>query len=218
MEFKIYLVEDHPVVRRGYASFIGRTEDFSVVGEAANAQDALEQIPAVEPDLVIIDVSLEGQSGLELTKQLRALMPDLPMLVVTIHEEELYAERALKAGARGFMMKDEAEETLIGALRTVLRGRTYLSPRMNQQLMRKSLGLMESPTTPLQQLTDRELEVFEHMGRGQTTREIADQMFISPRTIETHRRAIRKKLRASTDEKLTEEAVLWLHKTTQEKK
>jgi DNA-binding NarL/FixJ family response regulator len=205
---RVFLVEDHPVMREGYAALFARSPGLSVCGEAADATEALVRIREVEPDLALIDLALPGTSGLELIRQLRAFQPDLRVLVVSAHSETLYAERALRAGAQGYVMKDEAPATIVDAARAVLDGERYLSPAMRS----RGVAFDESneETDPVRQLSNRELEVFRHLGRGRSTREIADALYLSPKTVETYRANIKSKLGIRTAPELIQRATLWV--------
>lgn len=211
MQYKIYLVDDHPVVRRGYAAIINGSTGMKVCGEASSGREALGEIPECEPDLVVVDVAMEEMSGIELIKHLRAQQCDVPVLVISVHDEALYAERALEAGAMGYVKKAEADVVIVEAIRGILNGRLYLSDDMNTKLLRRSIGQDRGRNSPLDKLSDRELEVFEHLGRGLSTSQVADAMFISPKTVGTHRRQIQEKLNLETTAKLQQHAVLWVH-------
>lgn len=212
MQGKIFIVDDHPVVRRGYASIISRESDLEVCGEASSGQEALEKIPETHPDLILADILMEGMSGIELIKHVEAQEFDMPVLVISMHDESLYAERALEAGAMGYIMKDEVDTVIIDAIHTILQGGLYVSEQMNAKMLMRSVGRSVDNESSLAQLSDRELEVFEHLGRGLTTSEIADAMFISPKTVGTHRRQIQEKLNITTTAKLRQRAVLWTHR------
>lgn len=215
MRFRIFLLEDHPIMRRGYRTLIDGELDLEVCGEAENAAIALEKIPALKPDLVIADVSLEGMNGIEFIKRLRTEQPGLDVLVVSMHEESLYAERALQAGAAGYLMKSEADSRVIHAIRRVMGGHYYVSENMQDKIMHQFSGRMPSKQgggsqESLDQLSDRELEVFELHGRGLSTREMAEAMSISPKTVATHRGRIKTKLSIDTTPQLVRRAVLWI--------
>lgn len=208
---KIFIVEDHPVMREGYATLIQREEGLSLCGEAASAAEALERVPESGADLVLVDISLGGVNGIELMKQIKALCPDLPMLVVSAHDETLYAERALRAGARGYIMKHEIVSAVLEAIRKVLRGEVYLSDQMRARIVQLHVsGAVGLETSPLERLSNRELEVFEHLGRGLTTRQVAEALHISPKTVETYRANIKEKLGLENTNELLQRAVLWV--------
>lgn len=208
----IFIVDDHPIMRKGYQALLNREQDLEVCGEAGSAQEALDQIEGaeVEPDLVVVDISMEGMNGIELIKRIQAHRPNLPILVVSMHDEMLYAERALRAGARGYIMKKEVDTTVIAAIRKLLSGGFHLSERMNNHLMLQYQGGgTQHRKSPIERLSDRELEVFELLGRGYSTQEIADALHISPKTVETHRGRIKNKLSVNTSTELLQRAVQW---------
>lgn len=215
MKSRIFILEDHPVMRRGYRALINGEMDMEVCGEAETAAEALETIPSLEPDLIIADISLEGMNGIEFIKRLQTEQPGLQVLVVSMHEESLYAERALQAGAAGYLMKKEADSRVVRAIRQVLGGRYYVSELMQDKIMIQFAGRMPpreaaGQQVALSQLSDRELEVFELHGRGLSTREMADAMDISPKTVATHRGRIKSKLAIDTTPQLVRRAVLWI--------
>ena len=209
--YKIFVVDDHPIMRRGYASLINREPDLAVCGEAGNAADALTMIPAATPDLVIADLSMPGMSGLELIKQLQARQPALPVLVVSMHDESLYAERALRAGARGYIMKSEADTLVVSAIRAILEGGFYLSSRMSTKILLQYTGRSPGDArSPFDRLSDRELEVLELIGQGYSTRRIAETLHISGKTVESHRGRIKTKLALDSSEELLQCAMQWM--------
>lgn len=214
MKRKVFIVDDHPMMRRGYASLINAESDLRVCGEAATASEAVDGIETTEPDLVVADISLEGTNGIELTKQLNNMWPDLPVLIISMHDEVLYAERALQAGAHGYLMKMEGDEAVLHALRRVLAGHIYLSDTMQDRLLYQHVGQQrasgDEATTALHSLSDRELEVFEMIGRGFTTREVAERLSISPKTVESHRARIKAKLDVDTSIDLMRRAIQWV--------
>jgi DNA-binding NarL/FixJ family response regulator len=208
---KIYLVDDHPLMRKGIAMTLDLEMDFEVCGQAESAEEAISDIPAKKPDIVVIDISLPGMNGIELIKHLKAQNPDLLMLVVSRHDEDMYAERAIKAGARGYLMKMEAGDVIVNAIRRILKGHIYLSEEINNKLL---MGMMSGGqigrSSPLEILSDRELEVFELIGNGSTTREIAERMHVSIKTVESYRTRIKIKLDISTGNELIKQAVQWV--------
>lgn len=211
MAHKIYIVEDHPVMRRGYAYLVDAEMDLEICGETGNALDALEEIPEVEPDLVIVDLTLEGMGGLELIKRLQAKHPELPILVVSMHDESLYADRALQAGARGYIMKSEVEAEVVKAIRRILEGGVFLSDELSTKILLQYTGAdLGEDLSPMEQLSDRELEVFEYMGRGFTTREIAEKLVLSPKTIDSYRARVKDKLSIESNAELMRRAVVWV--------
>jgi len=206
----IFVVDDHPVVRWGYISLINLEPDLEVCGEADTAFEALDKIPETNPDLAIVDISLEGMNGIELTKQLQVLHPDLPVLIVSMHDEVLYGDRALRAGARGYIMKREVRTKIVEAIRRLLNGGTYLSDQMSARLLNQYQGGRFDERSPLERLSDRELEVFELYGRGYSTREIAEALFISRKTVESHRNRIKDKLGIESTAQILQRAVQWV--------
>lgn len=211
MAHNIYVVDDHPVMRRGYAYLVEAEMDLEVCGESGNAMHALEHIPETGPDLVIVDLTLEGMGGLELIKRIQAEWPDLPILVVSMHDESLYADRALQAGARGYIMKSEVEAEVVKAIRRILDGGVFLSEELSNKILLQYTGAsIDDRGTPLDQLSDRELEVFEYMGRGLTTREIAEELMLSPKTIDSYRTRVKEKLAVDSNAELIRRAVVWV--------
>jgi DNA-binding NarL/FixJ family response regulator len=207
----IFIVEDHPVTRRGYVSLIEYEPDLTVCGEASTFHEALGAIPRSPADLVMVDIALDDMSGLELIKHLKAQRPEVPILVVSMHDEVLYAERALRAGAAGYLMKREPAAEVITAIRSVLRGELFLSAKMHSRMLQHYLKEEpERAASPIECLTDRELEVFTLHGRGLTTDQVAEAMLISPKTVATYRRRIKEKLAIATTEELRQRAALWV--------
>ena len=215
MTRRVFLVKDHPITREGYRAVINRTPDLEVVGEATEGPDALAALhdaPAL-PDIVVIDVMIGGADGIEVTKQVRSLYPDLPILVVSAHDEGVYAERAIRAGAQGYLMKQEPPETFLEAIRAVLDGRLHLSDTMRDRLLDGYLASPTASSSALDDLTDRELEVFRQFGLGLTTAEVADALMVSPKTVETHRVHIKQKLGIQTTNEFIQRATLWVSRT-----
>ena len=211
MENKILIVDDHPLMRKGIAMTIDAERDLKVTGQVDSAEEALEKLDAIGPDLVIIDISLPGMNGLELVKHLQALHPELPLMVVSRHDETLYAERALRAGAKGYVMKLEAADTIVEAIRRVLRGGIYVSPEINDRLlMGMATGKSLLTESPMELLSDRELEVFELTGNGHSTREIAERLHLSVKTVESYRARIKQKLNLDSAAELMQHAVQWV--------
>ncbi len=207
----VLLVDDHPIVRQGLAELIEQEPDLSVCGEAENASEALQMIAALQPDIAIVDISLQGTSGIELIKDVKARYPHLPMLVLSMHDETLYAERVLRAGARGYVMKEEATEKLMAAIHKVLSGQIHLSEKMATRLLSKLIdGTYESSGSPMERLSDRELQVFESIGLGLGTREIAEKLHISVKTIDSHREHIKAKLKLTGSTELVQHAIQWV--------
>lgn len=198
-------------MRKGYAAVMGQEMDLEICGVTGSVREARQHIPEVQPDLVIVDLALEDGNGLELIKDLHARLPDLPMLVVTMRDESVYAERVLQAGARGYLMKDEADARVVEAARKVLRGGLYLSPALSSQLLMQFAGNRPAgDPSPLAQLSDRELEVFEYLGQGLSTREIAEQLTLSPKTVDSYRTRAKEKLSIDSNAQLRRRATLWV--------
>lgn len=210
---RIFLVDDHPITREGLARLINREPDMEVCGQANTAARAIAEIEQTKPDLVVVDVSLTtGASGLELIKDLLVRHARLPMLGLSTHDESLYAERALRAGAKGYVMKQEPTEKVMTAIRQVLDGRIYLSEAMNDRLLHKMTRSGSAPTaTEIEQLSDRELEIYRLIGQGRGTRQIAVELHLSVSTVETHRTHIKEKLHLSSAPELVRRAVEWVH-------
>jgi DNA-binding NarL/FixJ family response regulator len=209
---RIFIVDDHPVMRRGYAAIIEEEIDLAVCGEAGDALEALDQIRTSTPDLVIADLTLAGSmSGLELIKMLKMERPTLPILVVSMHDESLYAERVLHAGAKGYIMKDVADTAIVKAVRRVLAGGLYVSEEIGEKiLLQFAGGHFDANQSPLERLSDRELEVFEHLGRGLTTQQIAETMLISPKTVDSYRARLKVKLGIDNHTELIRHATQWV--------
>lgn len=207
---RVLLVDDHAIVREGLTQMINASEDLVVCGDVDDAQGALAALEELHPDFVILDVTLRGMDGLELIRLVQQRWPHLPILVLSMHSEELYAERALRAGARGYIMKQEATRVILTAIRRVLAGELYVSPAMQDQLLRRVVGRRaDQAKAPIDSLSDRELEVFRLIGSGLTTREIAQQLHLSVKTVESYREHIKRKLRISTSAQLMRHALQW---------
>lgn len=212
---KILIVDDHPLMRKGLGLTLDAEPDLTVCGQAADAEEALAMLDTIEPDLAIVDISLPTMGGLELIKHMQALYPDMRTLVVSRHDEALYAERAIRAGARGYVMKLEAGDLIVKAVRRVLSGGIYVSEEINERLL---LGLASGrpqlTQSPLEVLSDRELEVFELTGRGLGTREIAERLHLSVKTVESYRARIKDKLNLKSASELMQHAVQWVESET----
>jgi DNA-binding NarL/FixJ family response regulator len=206
---RILIVDDHPLVRTGFAQLIGDCPDLEVCAEAGDMAEALKQIDATSPDLAIIDLSLAGGSGLDLIEHIKARDSNMLMLVASMHEETLYAERVLAAGARGYINKQEAQDKIIQAIRQVLSGKVYLSQRMTDRLLS---GMVDAKgdKRDIDSLSNRELQVFEMIGQGVPTGQIALQLNLSSKTIETHQAHIKKKLSLGSAHELTHRAIRWV--------
>src|SRR5437763_7544206 len=208
---RILLVDDHPVLRKGLVRLIDSKNEFVVCGEASTAADAMTLIQKLGPDLVIVDIGLPGTSGIELTKTIRTEFPQLPVLILSMHEEALYATRSLRAGATGYIVKQDAIDNIAAALREALNGRRYLSPVIAAQLQHNGPdGQTTATDDPVSLLTDREFEIFELIGKGHEVREISDALGVSPKTVETHRTNIKGKLKLKNARQVTRLAVQWL--------
>jgi DNA-binding NarL/FixJ family response regulator len=208
---RILLVDDHPFMRAGMAQLINKQLDLMVCGEAGDPQSAIKELAGLSADLVLSDITMPGRSGLEFIKDLRALHPDLPILVVSMHDEIIYAERALRAGARGYIMKEAGGDNLLSAIRQVLRGQVYVSAKMSARIMDNFSGHKPgASTSPFGKLTDREFEVFQLIGEGKSTREIAAQFNLSPKTVDAHRGHIKEKLELTDTTALVRYAVRWV--------
>jgi DNA-binding NarL/FixJ family response regulator len=208
---RIFLVDDHAMFREGLRQLIERDPDLTVCGDAASAEEALLGVEELKPDLVIVDLSLSGGTGIDLIKSLRARYEDLPLLVVSMHEETLYAERALHAGANGYVMKQEPAKTVKAAIRKVLAGDMHLSESMSAAMLKKLMrgGSAEPAESPIEKLSDRELEVFRMLGQGKMTRQIAGELGLSIATINSFRNRIKEKLELKNAAELVLHAIQW---------
>ena len=208
---KIVIVDDHPIVRQGLAELINHEDDLVVCGQAEEAPEAMGVIKAIKPDMVIVDILLKETSGMELIKDIKARYPNLAVLALSMHDESLYAERALRAGAKGYIMKAEATEKVIGAIRKILSGDIYLSEPMAAKLIHKLVGgRTKVGASAIDRLSDRELEVFRLIGQGYGTRQIAEKLHLSVKTIETYRAHIKEKLNLSDAAELLQYAIQWV--------
>lgn len=204
-EIDVLIVDDHPIVRRGLVQLIDQQPGLRVIGEAEGAGQAQALIEETDPNVVLLDLSLEGMSGLELLKQLRSFHPGLLALIISMHDEKLYAERALEAGAKGYIMKRAPDEEIIRAVRSVAADEMYISDDLR-------LEWGEREARQLDQLSDRELEIFLMLGEGFAPRHIAEELCISPKTVESHRQRIKDKLQLNDAAELTRFAVSWYQK------
>jgi len=208
---RILIVDDHPVVREGLVRQINREADLTVCAEAGNASQALSAAEQAKPDLVLADINLPGRSGLELIRDIRAVNPKLPVLVLSMHDETVFAERVLRAGGRGYVSKQAGGDKLLEAIRCVLGGKIYVSAAVSTRLLDSLSGKHPAATaSPVEQLTDRELEVFTLIGQAKETKQIAQRLNMSVKTVEAHRAAIKRKLKLKTGPELTRHAVLWV--------
>lgn len=207
---RVFIVDDHPIVRRGFQLLLNMEQDFTVCGEADSGPVALEKILALKPDVAIVDLALKSSSGLELIKQVHAQLPRVKMLVFTMRGEAIYAERALRAGASGYLTKEEGTEKAIEAIRILLQGKNYLSPSLADAMMARLAGRSQSPGA-VESLSDRELEILEMVGQGLSSRQIAEKLGISIKTIESHREHIKTKLGLKRASELVNFAFKWVN-------
>lgn len=211
-KIRVLLVDDHPVLRRGLAQLINQESDMMVCGEAEEATKAFEAVGTLNPDVAVVDISLKRGNGIELVKNVKARFPTLAMLVLSMHDETLYAERALRAGALGYIMKEEATEQVLVAIRRVVNGEIFLSERMKSRMLQQlASGRGKVVVSPIEQLTDRELEVFRLIGEGRSTRQIAAELHLSVRTVEAYREYIKDKLNLKNSTELVQHAFHWVH-------
>jgi DNA-binding NarL/FixJ family response regulator len=213
---KILIVDDHPILRKGLSMLINQEADLVVQGEAEDARKAMDLIETVKPDLVIVDISLPGVDGVELLKNIKLRHGDLPTLVVSMHDESLFAERALRAGARGYIMKQEAVDKLLIAIRHVLSGEIFVSNKIATKMLEKFVdGATKTATSPVALLSDRELTVLHLIGQGFGTRQIAEKLHLSVKTVESYRSHIKEKLRLSNATDLLKYAIHWAQSSSQ---
>ncbi|HZV35857.1 MAG TPA: response regulator transcription factor [Verrucomicrobiae bacterium] len=208
---KIILVDDHPMMRAGMSQLINKQEDLEICAEAGDPAEAFEKLSTTKPDLILTDITMPGRSGIEFIKDLLAMQADLRILVVSMHDENLYAERVLRAGARGYIMKESGGENLLLAIRQVLSGQVYVSSTMSAKILgnlssRKPRG----STSPIEKLSDREFEIFQLIGHGKGTREIAGELHLSPKTVEVHRAHIKEKFGLKDAPSLVHHAIRWV--------
>jgi DNA-binding NarL/FixJ family response regulator len=209
---RVLLVDDHPIVREGLARVIDQEPDLRICGEAASVTEALAVLEATHPQIVVSDLSLENSSGLDLIRELKRQHPELPVLILSMHDESMYGERALRAGARGYVMKQEPPTVLLAAIRKVLNGERWMSRKLTSRLLLQ-LGGVEAGTgeLPVHSLSDRELEVFQMLGQGLRPRVVGERLKLSVKTVETYCASIRRKLNLSDMDSLLEQAVGWAH-------
>jgi DNA-binding NarL/FixJ family response regulator len=208
---QVFVVDDHPIVRQGLAQLINREADLAVCGEAGEASAALQAITGARPDILIIDISLSGPDGLELLKNIRERFPHLPVLVLSMHDESIYAERAVRAGANGYIMKQEATEKVLLAMRRILHGDVYVSDRVSNKMLRQYIGRTEVAShSPIENLSDRELEVFRMIGGGYGTRQIAEELHLSVKTVESYQAHIKEKMAFRSARELVQHAIQWV--------
>lgn len=210
-KIKILVVDDHPLIREGLSKLINREQDMMVIAEAGTAQEALQKIQEQKPDFIIVDISLTGISGLDLTKNILLLHPDMPILVISLYEESLYLDRVLKAGAKGYLMKQEATEKFVPAIRKILKGEVYVSDKAKEGLVNQlaNSSATSSLTSPSETLSDRELEVLQLIAQAHATRQIAEMLHVSVKTVESHYANIKTKLGLKNSHELIQFAVKW---------
>jgi DNA-binding NarL/FixJ family response regulator len=209
-KFRVLIVDDHPIVRRGLSEMINQEPDLEVCGEAADLTEALELVKQHNPDVLVVDLSLKSGHGIDLIEQVKAYDERIRMIVSSMHDEALFAERALRAGALGYLSKQEPAGKLIEAIRVVAHGEIFLSPTMSNRLLYAVVGGDRLDRNPIATLSNRELEVFEMIGQGLATKQIAGKLHLSPKTIETHREKIKSKLNLTNSNELNRRAVQWV--------
>jgi len=208
----VLIVDDHPIVRQGLAQLINQEKDLEVCGQAEDAHEAMQAIRQFDPDMVIVDIGLKNTSGMELIKDLKVQHPDLPVLTLSMYDEAVYGERALRAGAKGYIMKQEATEKVVTAIRRVLAGEVYVSSGMAAKMVNKFVGTgARTAGSPADCLSDRELEVFRMIGEGFSTREMAEKLHLSVKTVETYRAHIKDKLGLPDANELLRSAIRWVN-------
>jgi DNA-binding NarL/FixJ family response regulator len=206
---KVLIVDDHPIGRQGLAQLIRQEPDLTVCGEADHGQGIADVVAELKPDVMVLDLTLKDSSGIDIIKEMTPRFPNLPILVLSIHDESLYAERALRAGAKGYIMKEEAAEKVVTAVREVLKGEIYVGEKLKSRLLSKAIGTPKSGASPLEVLSDRELEVFRLLGQGFSTRRIAERFGRSIKTVEIYRANIKQKLGLKDAAELIHCAVRW---------
>ncbi|MGA1980375.1 MAG: response regulator transcription factor [Sedimentisphaerales bacterium] len=207
---QVLIVDDHPVIRDGLATIINHERDMNVCGQADDAHQALKAVTELKPDVVIADISLKSSDGIELTKSIKARYPRLPVIVFSVHDESIYAERALRAGAHAYMMKDVVSENIVKAIRTVLNGEIFISEKISKKFLHKIAGDKAGTTkTLIEGLSDRELEIFRLIGEGYKPSQIAKQLHLSIKTIETYRARIKEKLNLADAAELLRYSIKW---------
>ncbi len=211
MAIRVFIVDDHPLVRQGLAQIIESQDDLELCGEAEDSMSAMRGIELKKPDAIIVDISLQGNNGLELIKNVKAIHEQIPILVFSMHDESIYAQRALRAGAKGYVMKKESSEKIVDAIRRIIKGEIYVSPRVADQVLHQIVnGPANAAISPVDRLTDRELEVVQLIGRGLSTREIAESLNLSVKTIESHRAHVKEKLNLRNATELVQFSVQWV--------
>jgi DNA-binding NarL/FixJ family response regulator len=209
---KLFIVDDHPVFREGLVTLIEQVEGLTVCGQADNTAQALTAAVDLKPELMLVDIGLPGRSGLELIKDLQAVCPETGVLVISMHDETLYAERVLRAGGRGYIMKQEGPEKILQAIRSVLNGQIYLSSRMSVRILDAFSGHRDKSSSPISRLTDRELEILQLVGQGRDSHAIAEQLNLSSKTVDAHRTHIKEKLSLKNHTELISYAARWMER------
>jgi DNA-binding NarL/FixJ family response regulator len=207
---RLFILDDHPMMREGLAQLVNNEPDLTVCGEAGSAREALDAVASLGPDLMIADISLPDKNGIEVIKDLQTLHPHLPVLVISMHEESLYAERVLRAGGRGYIMKQEGGKKLMEAIRRVLSGQIYVSEKVSIRMLEGMSGRHVKSSSPIEQLSDREFGILQLIGQGKGTREVAEQLHLSIKTVESHRANIKRKLNVKTASEMVRFAVRWI--------
>jgi len=208
---RVLIVDDHPIFRRGIAELINEESDMEVAGEASDPAEAMRQVAELQPEVVVVDLSLQDGHGMDLIEHLSERDDAPKMIVCSMHDESLFAERALRAGAMGYVNKQETTEQLVSAIRSVAAGEVALSPKMTRQLLQNAVGVKADENDPVRALSNRELEVFERIGEGLTTKQIAARLDLSPKTVEAHREKIKTKLNLPNSAQLSRRAFLWVY-------
>jgi len=215
---RVFIVDDHPAIREALASSINSKIDMRVIGESSTAERALQQLERHAPDVVVVDISLDDAHGLDLVEEIRSRFPSVRAIVYSMYEESVYAERAIRAGASGYLMKSESSERVVEAVQSVSEGDVYLSRRMSSRILSKVIRKRNYEFgSATEQLTDREMTVFEKLGRGESVRDIADELDLSRKTVETYRRRAKEKLGFDTVDELLQYAVQWTYGREQER-
>jgi len=211
MTTRIYIVDDHPLVRHGLSQIVSNEADMEICGEAEDSPAAIRGVGEANPDAIIVDISLKGANGLELIKNLKAIHEDIPILVFSMHDETIYAQRALRAGAKAYVMKKESPSKVVDAIRKIIQGEIYVSPSVADQVLHQIVnGPGNVSTSPVDRLTDRELEVVQLIGRGLSSREVAESLHLSVKTIESHRAHVKEKLGLRNATELVQFSVQWV--------
>lgn len=211
MTTRIYIVDDHPLVRQGLSQIVANEADMEICGEAEDSPTAMKGVGEANPDAIIVDISLKGNNGLELIKNLKAIHENIPILVFSMHDETIYAQRALRAGAKAYVMKKESPSKVVEAIRKIIKGEIYVSPSVADQVLHQIVnGPGNVSTSPVDRLTDRELEVVQLIGRGLSSREIAESLHLSVKTIESHRAHVKEKLNLRNVTELVQFSVQWV--------